>query len=164
MPPPSKSWQSPFTLLDTDTEPFISDKSMRDLEKEREECFLLLASQKKEAFELNSMLKALHKELPSPHSSLLTPYSSWLTPDSSGYSPPSPLGNDDEVPVASPTERKILVFGNRRPFNPDKWMVIKRIKSHQQKRLADQSDQSWAAPRIQEQEASQQCEPVRILW
>ena len=42
----------------------------------------------------------------------------------------------------SPTKPKILTFGNRRRLNADHWMVL---ESHQQKRLADQSDQSWAA-------------------
>ena len=66
-------------------------------------------------------------------------------------------------PNDSPWQKTRDLLGNinRRPFNPDCWMVI---KSHQQKRLADQADQSWAACLIQEQEASRQCEPLRTLW
>ena len=157
-------WESPFTLLNTDNGPFISDKAMERLEKEREECVSLLASQKKEASELSDMVKALKISLPSPYSSWLTPSSTGYSPSSSsGYSPPSSTGNDGaqsedcvagEVSDDSPTKPKILTFGNRRRLNADHWIVL---QSHQQKRLEDQSDQSWVSRAIQGEVDVHQC-------
>jgi hypothetical protein len=142
-----------------DTASVITDEDMERLQKVRKECVSLLTGQQVQANRLNDMIEALREELPSPYSSLLT--QSWRTPSTSGYtpslspdySPLSALGND-----ASPTKPKILEFGNRKYRNADHSIVF---ESHQQKRLANQADQSWAACLIQEQEASQACGPLR---